>query len=631
MPDLLVGVALKASLALCVAWMLALLMRRWPAAARHLVWTATFTLLLVLPAAVVLTPRLTVPVDLAQLTTAAQFQVTSSVSAQQAAPVPVVRHTVVAASPVASTRVPWAAVMLGLWIAGALLGLGRTAAAWLEMIRLRASGVDLTPVNGVNVLQVAEGMPVAFGALRPVVMLPVEASGWSEERRRVVLLHELAHIHRGDPATHLIARIALCLHWWNPLVWLAWRAFLIERERAADDVVLASGERASNYAQHLFEIARELQSRPSLQRAAVAMVRTSQLEERLKSILEAKRMRHGFGRAASFAAVGLALLLSLPYAALQAQNVNAQLAPDVEATIREAAAKKSHDLLDKAATHAEAMRQFDSARKLLESSLQLRAAKDGEKSLAYGAGLLKLADLERRRNNNAIATSLYEKAVAVLGDRAESAAALTYLGVQAAAAKNLTRAEELLNRAQLLDPSNASTAMMWLALVRQHQGKADEAEGLFQAALVAENNPTWLRATMLDLYANLLRSKERGDEAKVNRERAMEIRKSLVKPAVRPTDAFRVGGGVTAPQLVFKVEPKYSEEARFAKHQGTVVVSVMVDTQGLPQNLQVIRELGLGLDERALDAISEWRFKPGYKEGQPVNVQATIEVNFRLM
>lgn len=94
---------------------------------------------------------------------------------------------------------------------------------------------------------------------------------------------------------------------------------------------------------------------------------------------------------------------------------------------------------------------------------------------------------------------------------------------------------------------------------------------------------------------------------------------------------YRIGGGVSAPQLVFKVEPEYSEEARKAKFQGTVVLYVVVDEKGYPRDLKVVRPLGLGLDQKAIEAVQKWRFKPGLKDGKPVPVAAQIEVNFRLL
>jgi len=94
---------------------------------------------------------------------------------------------------------------------------------------------------------------------------------------------------------------------------------------------------------------------------------------------------------------------------------------------------------------------------------------------------------------------------------------------------------------------------------------------------------------------------------------------------------YKIGGGVSSPQLLFKVEPEYSEEARKAKFQGTVLLYVEVDEKGLPRNIKVIRPLGLGLDQKAIEAVEKWKFSPGKKDGKPVAVQAQIEVNFRLL
>lgn len=94
---------------------------------------------------------------------------------------------------------------------------------------------------------------------------------------------------------------------------------------------------------------------------------------------------------------------------------------------------------------------------------------------------------------------------------------------------------------------------------------------------------------------------------------------------------YRVGGGVTAPIVLSKKDPEYSEEARKAKYQGTVLLSIEVSPSGTASNIKVVRSLGLGLDEKAIDAVKQWKFKPGYKDGKPVTVAATIEVNFRLL
>ena len=95
--------------------------------------------------------------------------------------------------------------------------------------------------------------------------------------------------------------------------------------------------------------------------------------------------------------------------------------------------------------------------------------------------------------------------------------------------------------------------------------------------------------------------------------------------------AYRIGGGVTAPTVLVKVEPEYSEEARKAKWQGTVILSLVVDENGNAQGIKVTKSLGLGLDQKAIEAVQKWRFKPGMKDGKAVPVMASIEVNFRLL
>jgi len=94
---------------------------------------------------------------------------------------------------------------------------------------------------------------------------------------------------------------------------------------------------------------------------------------------------------------------------------------------------------------------------------------------------------------------------------------------------------------------------------------------------------------------------------------------------------FRVGGGVSSPELVYKVDPEYSEQARKSKYQGTVVLNLVVQRDGSVRDIRVMTSLGMGLDEKAIEAVKQWRFRPGQKGGQAVDVSAVIEVTFRLL
>jgi TonB family protein len=93
---------------------------------------------------------------------------------------------------------------------------------------------------------------------------------------------------------------------------------------------------------------------------------------------------------------------------------------------------------------------------------------------------------------------------------------------------------------------------------------------------------------------------------------------------------YRVGGGVSAPRPIYDPDPEYSEEARKAKFQGTVLLSAVIGPDGKPKDLRIMRSVGMGLDQKALDAVWKWRFVPGMRNAKPVSVLVSIEVSFRL-
>ena len=100
--------------------------------------------------------------------------------------------------------------------------------------------------------------------------------------------------------------------------------------------------------------------------------------------------------------------------------------------------------------------------------------------------------------------------------------------------------------------------------------------------------------------------------------------------SANPNALYRAGNGVTKPQLISKVQPDYTEVARKCGVSGLVVLAIVVNSDGTAQNFRVMKTLGFGLDEKAIEAVSQWRFAPGMKDGEPVRVAATVEVNFHL-
>ena len=629
---ILAAAAVKSAIVFALAWAIAKTMRRASAAARHLVWTSAAAVVIALPAVSLWVPALRVSAPQSWRETAAVFQVNATApDAPQGAAMIRTGHVTTAAR--ASALPDWRVIVAAVWAIGTALALLEMLVGYASIRRLRRSLRRSADVDGVELLEAPAGsMPMAAGIWKPAVFLPGDAAEWPDDRRRAVLAHELAHVRRGDAATQFLARIAVAMYWWNPLAWMAWREFLKERERAADDLVLASGLSAPDYATHLLEIARRLS--PAAASMSLAMARPSQLEGRMLAILDSKANRKSAGRRSTLAAAACAIAVLAPLAAVRAQE-NSTLPADVQATIRSAQSQRDPAMLDKIASAAENQRNFDVARKVLEAALEIRGEISGKNSAEYGMGLLKLAGLELRQHGLLATASLYSRAAEVLQNRPEAAVALIRLGEIAMANKDLDSAAALFQKAQTSDPSKAAQAMLWLADVRARQGNADEADALFKSAIATEDPKSLNEAVAMSMYATFLKRQGRTEEAANYLDRAKQVyMASSVRPNTSPAGAsgpYRIGGPVTAPRVLSKIEPEYSEEARLAALQGTVVLSVVIGADGMAQDIVVARPLGLGLDDKAVAAVSQWRFQPGTRGGEPVPVFATIEVNFRLL
>jgi hypothetical protein len=156
---------------------------------------------------------------------------------------------------------------------------------------------------------------MTWGILRPVVLLPSDASEWTPERRRVVLAHELGHVKRNDGLGQVLCQCASGIYWFNPLVWYAAHRLRVEREHACDDIVLRLGAGAADYAEHLLQIARRLNS--GLSWTVVSMANPSQLKARLVAILDKRIRRKKLSRLAAAGLTALIVCLTVSAAVIQ--------------------------------------------------------------------------------------------------------------------------------------------------------------------------------------------------------------------------------------------------------------------------------------------------------------------------
>ena len=595
------GVALKSTVFLVAAALVVLLLRNKSAASRHLVWTLAFGCLLVFPFVSMVIPALRVPIDSSVLPANLIFQTDARAhSVEPAANLTHNENSDESMKPAAGLN--WGSICVLLWAAGAAVSLMKMFVGLYAMERLRgkaepfevpgfAAMTGLMDIQD-NVLLLKtrdKNMPITYGVFRPTVFLPADAANWDPERRRIVLLHELAHVRRHEGATHLLARTALSFYWFNPLAWAAWHEFVKDRERAADDLVLKLGACPSDYAGHLLDVARSMQSPAGFGWAAVPMARRSQLEDRLSAILAPGLNRKAPRPGAVFTASISALFIMAPIAAMQVKSGTPSGAADQSIN------NLAVEMLVKEGDEARAKGKFDDAK------------------------------------------AIYTKALAALGTSPQSATVQIRLGTAQLATQEFDQALTSFGKAEAMDSARAAEAKMWTAIAEQRQNNLQVAETLYQNALATADKNSIFHTTIRNLYAQLLAQEGRKEDADaLTKEADAEAREILEAQAAtshKPSapDVYRIGDGVKAPSLISKSEPDYSPEARIAKYQGTTLLSVEIFPDGTVHDIKVIRPLGLGLDEKAMDAVSRWKFIPATRDDRPVTVFANIEVNFRLL
>ena len=234
--------------------------------------------------------------------------------------------------------VSWFAV--GIWLVGAVASTGVLLAGLARLRWLRQSSnrlmdgrwhqlcTDLARSCGLKrgvhlLLGPHSGLVATWGWWRPVVLLPAAASRWPAERMRIVLLHELAHVRRGDWMLLMAAEALRCIWWFNPLAWMVRGRLRRESEHAADDLVLAQGVPPATCATHLIEVAREVRKNRRTWLPAPAMARPSHLNQRLSVMLNSDTSRRPMSGVARFGSLSVLVAASILLASVQVGPVSA--------------------------------------------------------------------------------------------------------------------------------------------------------------------------------------------------------------------------------------------------------------------------------------------------------------------
>ena len=364
-----VAVTLKGALILALGGVAALLCRGCAAALRHLIWLTALAGSVALPVLAALLPvwHLAVPGPWAQnpvsrtlshpqpvpmvvaevpsegvstedTTAPAKVSRSSDEEAAPSPPTPVEEATVRRLA--SASRLPDGAWPLALWVAGVLVAALPVVLAVARLRRLRRTACSVTGGRLAFLLrELADAlglrrpvallqsrrrvMPMTWGCRRPVVLLPASANMWTPDRLRVVLVHELAHVKRWDSLTQTLAVLVRAVYWFNPLAWLAVAQLRVEQERACDDVVLRTGTRAPDYAEHVLAVTAGLASPRFLSPVALAVGRAGRLERRLEWILDPARSRRPLTRGTAGLVIVAAASLLLPLASVRLQPAEA--------------------------------------------------------------------------------------------------------------------------------------------------------------------------------------------------------------------------------------------------------------------------------------------------------------------
>jgi TonB family protein len=534
----------KATILLVCAWIIAMALRRSSSALRHHVWAAAILASLALPFFTLLLPSWHSATlgSAAALWSPTRANATTSTSHA----IPSIIVDAVAASPVFN-RLTFAALLS--WGLGLSFVLLRLLAGLLRLAWVSAHAKPLFDVDwmravlelsmfhklsrSVRLLQCRSqlAMPLTWGLFRPVIVLPSGAEHWPEDRRRIVLSHELAHIARHDWLLQICAELVRALYWFHPLACLAAARLRQESERACDDAVLRTGIAPSLYATQLLDLARTLENSGRAWSTALAIARPSNLERRFAAMLNPSINRSRLSVKTKLLVPFLALCFLLPLAALR---LSAQ----------DGAGKTSGSIHD-------------------PSGAGIANATVVMSNHAANTIDMTTTDREGKFSFSGLPAGKYELQVFKPGFQ-------TYRQPDVS-----------------LDAGRDFTAALTL-----------EVGAITEHVMVVPENA----------------------------EKPVVTEKTNGKPS-----RLGVGGTVEAAKLVSRVQPVYPESAKAAGVQGTVVLHAVIGMDGKPLSLRVMNsQIDPDLARSAVEAVSQWRYTPTLLNGQPIEIDTTIQVNYTL-
>jgi len=559
----------------------------------------------------------------------------------------------------------WPQMLLGILIAGAAVRLCWLSIGLWQLRRYRTSATVLYPLpeSVVSAQQLTKQKavvcvspddmgPVTFGFLHPIVLLPQRFLSLPEEAQRGIVTHELLHVRRRDWLASLFEEVIRGCFWFQPPVWCLLSQTKLAREQLVDAQVVTLTSAREPYIDALLAMSGAHQNRDLVP----AFLRKRHLTQRMHLLLSEEsvsKLRLLLSYAAMSLALGITAGLAFNSFPLMGQSQIQQVMPADGAGITvEPGGVVLH--------RTPIFYPWDAAQKRVEGTVLVELAISAKGDVVDARVLMGPEEL-RREVLQAVLQWHYAADVSI------SRAIQVRIDFRAPAPVATAQPQPALDTGkgvlETIDVSELPESLrseIWQR-IRSFKGQpfSDALMSQVEAVVTgADTHLAWRWGSTEDKNHTLKFVLGRGPtpassqpEPPTGRPRLSinvdERAASAVPPEqpgppgiattvttklgiTPPYDVYRVGNGVTAPRIVFKVDPQYSIQARELRYQGTVVLEAIIQKDGTVQVIRVVRSLGFGLDERAIEALAQWRFEPATRFAEPVPVAVNIEINFNL-
>ena len=466
--------------------------------------------------------------------------------------------------------------------------------------------------------------PVIIGIRAPVLLVPSGFLRYTEAEVKAALSHELAHVVRHDYAANLLCQVLTLPVVWHPVTHAIERRIGRTREMLCDAMAASRMESSVAYARALLALAQGiLERRNGLQAHGLGLLGNNILEERverLMNVMETKMHRKiemsvrakvvRITGAASAMAASMVIAATFHVAPLLAQSTES---PATAPTVAQPLAVQA------APAPAPAP----------QASVPARPEPAPTPAPAPMQGTANPAEPELA-------------APAEIAPAPFAAPALPNLG-DVQIAPSLPGVASLGKGSVVIDDGAATHAHRWTSADGRHyvvlndqaaDPSEDEKQRIEQKAIDARKLAAETAVKIDKDFRLKVQKQVKDDIAYLNRNGSglgLGNANGVAQASGGNTggDVYRVGGGVSAPVLLYQPQPELSDEARKTKLTGDVIVSIQVDPTGHPINMHIARGIGMGLDEKALEAVRQYKFKPAMKDGKPVTVEMNIDVNFQ--